>query len=144
MYSRTPEHADRNTTIVRDVVVEDVLALEKQPGGNMALGGADLAASFLEHDLVDEFRVYVQPGAARGREAAVPGAGPQGPAPAGGEPEVRERGRAAALPARLGGCRAVTRTPDTGPPRPAGADRGGTRHTGVLPEVLRRATRWPG
>jgi riboflavin biosynthesis pyrimidine reductase len=27
----------------------------------MALGGANLAASFLRHDLVDEFRLYVHP-----------------------------------------------------------------------------------
>ena len=35
--------------------------LKAQPGGDMALGGADLAASFMRHDLIDEYRLYVHP-----------------------------------------------------------------------------------
>jgi dihydrofolate reductase len=61
VYSRTLDHADWNSTIVREVVPEEVRALKEQPGGDLGLGGADLAASFLRHDLVDEFRVYVHP-----------------------------------------------------------------------------------
>ncbi|MET9384894.1 dihydrofolate reductase family protein [Streptomyces sp. NPDC002928] len=61
VYSRTLTHADWNTTIVRDVVPEEVRALKEQPGGDLALSGANLAAEFLRHDLVDEFRVYVHP-----------------------------------------------------------------------------------
>ncbi|HEY3607860.1 MAG TPA: dihydrofolate reductase family protein [Pseudonocardiaceae bacterium] len=61
VYSRTLAHADWNTTIVRDVVVDDVLALKAQPGGDLSLGGADLAATFMRHDLIDEYRVYVHP-----------------------------------------------------------------------------------
>ncbi|MEU1535638.1 dihydrofolate reductase family protein [Streptomyces fagopyri] len=61
VYSRTMERADWNTTLVRDVVPEEVRALKEQPGGDLGLGGADLAASFLRHDLVDEFRIYVHP-----------------------------------------------------------------------------------
>lgn len=61
VYSRTLERADWNTTIVRDVVVEEVLALKAQPGGNLALGDAELAATFMRHDLIDEYRLYVHP-----------------------------------------------------------------------------------
>ncbi|MET7701839.1 dihydrofolate reductase family protein [Streptomyces sp. NPDC005485] len=61
VYSRTLERADWNTTVVREVVPEEVRALTAQPGGDLGLGGADLAATFLRHDLVDEFRVYVHP-----------------------------------------------------------------------------------
>ncbi|WP_371645268.1 dihydrofolate reductase family protein [Streptomyces mirabilis] len=61
VYSRTLERADWNTTIVRDVVPDEVRALKEQPGGDLGLGGADLTAAFLRHDLVDEFRVYVHP-----------------------------------------------------------------------------------
>jgi dihydrofolate reductase len=61
VYSRTLEHADWNTRIVRDVVPEEVRALKEQPGGDLGLGGADITAEFLRHDLVDEFRVYVHP-----------------------------------------------------------------------------------
>lgn len=63
VYSRTLREAEAewNTTVVRDVVPEEVLALKAQPGGDLGLGGADLAAAFLRHDLVDEFKVYVHP-----------------------------------------------------------------------------------
>lgn len=61
VYSRTLEKADWNATVVRDVVPEEVKALKAQPGGDMVLGGADLAATFRRHDLIDEYRVYVHP-----------------------------------------------------------------------------------
>jgi dihydrofolate reductase len=61
VFSRTLERADWNTTIVRDVVVEEIMALTAQPGGDLALGGADLAAAFMQHDLIDEYRLYIHP-----------------------------------------------------------------------------------
>ncbi len=61
VYSRTLERADWNTTIVREVVVEEVMALKARPGGDLALGGADLAATFMRLDLIDEYRLYVHP-----------------------------------------------------------------------------------
>ncbi|MDH6624810.1 dihydrofolate reductase [Streptomyces sp. LBL] len=61
VYSRTLERADWKTTVVREVVPEEVQALKEQPGGDLALSGADLSGAFLRHDLVDEFRVYVHP-----------------------------------------------------------------------------------
>ena len=61
VYSRTlPDVAD-GVTLVREVIPEEVRALKDQPGGDLGLGGADLAASFMEHDLVDEYRLYVHP-----------------------------------------------------------------------------------
>jgi dihydrofolate reductase len=61
VFSRTLQHAQWHTTIVRDVVVEDIEALKAQDGGDLALGGADLAAEFMRHDLIDEYRIYVHP-----------------------------------------------------------------------------------
>jgi dihydrofolate reductase len=61
VYSRTLERADWNTTIVRDVVAEEVMALKAEPGGDLVLGGADLLTSFRRLDLVDEYRIYVHP-----------------------------------------------------------------------------------
>jgi dihydrofolate reductase len=61
VYSRTLEGAGWNTTVVREVVLEEVLELKARPGGDLVLGGADLAASFMRHDLIDEYRVYVHP-----------------------------------------------------------------------------------
>ena len=61
VFSRTLERADWNTTIWRDVVVEEIRALMAEPGGDLALGGADLAATFRRLDLIDEYRLYVHP-----------------------------------------------------------------------------------
>ncbi|WP_327708162.1 dihydrofolate reductase family protein [Streptomyces sp. NBC_00464] len=61
VYSRTLERADWNTTVVHDVVRDEVMALKEQPGGDLGLGGADLAASFAALDLIDEYWVYVHP-----------------------------------------------------------------------------------
>jgi dihydrofolate reductase len=61
VYSRTLERADWNTTIVREVVADDVMELKAQPGGDLALGGADLAAAFMRLGLIDEYRLYVHP-----------------------------------------------------------------------------------
>jgi dihydrofolate reductase len=61
VYSRTLEQAGWNTTVVRDVVAEEVMELKAQPGGDLVLGGADIAATFMRHDLIDEYRLYVHP-----------------------------------------------------------------------------------
>jgi dihydrofolate reductase len=61
VYSRTLERADWNATVVRDVDPEEVRRLTAEPGGDMALGGADLADTFRRLDLVDEYRLYVHP-----------------------------------------------------------------------------------
>ena len=61
VYSRTLQRAGRNATIVRDVVPGEVMELKAQPGGDLMLGGADLAAAFMRHDLIDEYRFYVHP-----------------------------------------------------------------------------------
>ncbi|MET9851553.1 dihydrofolate reductase family protein [Streptomyces sp. NPDC006450] len=63
VYSRTLDGAqtDPNATVLRKVVPEEVAALKAAPGGDLTLSGADLAASFLRHGLVDEYRIYVQP-----------------------------------------------------------------------------------
>ena len=61
VFSRTLERADWNTTVVRDLVAEEVMELKAQPGGDLVLGGADLAAAFMRHDLIDEYRLYVHP-----------------------------------------------------------------------------------
>ncbi|WP_329182417.1 dihydrofolate reductase family protein [Streptomyces sp. NBC_01477] len=61
VYSRTLERAEWNATVVREVVPAEVEALKAGPGGDLALGGADLAAAFAAHDLIDEYLIYVHP-----------------------------------------------------------------------------------
>lgn len=61
VFSRTLEHADWNTTVVREVVPEEIRALKEQPGGDLAVSGAELVAEFMRYDLIDEFHVCVHP-----------------------------------------------------------------------------------
>ncbi|HSO92073.1 MAG TPA: dihydrofolate reductase family protein [Arthrobacter sp.] len=61
VYSRTLASAGWNTEVVRDVVAEDIARLKDQPGGDLALGGANLSASFRRLGLIDEYRIYVHP-----------------------------------------------------------------------------------
>jgi dihydrofolate reductase len=61
VFSRTLKRADWNTTVVPDVVADEIMELKAQPGGDLVLGGADLAATFMRHDLIDEYRLYIHP-----------------------------------------------------------------------------------
>jgi len=61
VYSRTLERAGWNTTIAREVVPAEINALKTQVSGDLFLGGAELAATFLRHGLVDELRLYLHP-----------------------------------------------------------------------------------
>ncbi|SIR45139.1 dihydrofolate reductase family protein [Micromonospora avicenniae] len=77
VYSRTLERADWNATVVREVDPDEVRRLKAEPGGDLALGGADLMATFMRHDLVDEWRTYVHPVLlGRGRPLFPAGVGP--------------------------------------------------------------------
>src|ERR1700716_810876 len=46
VYSKTLQQAGWNTTIVREVVPEEVARLKAQLGGDLALGGAEIAPAF--------------------------------------------------------------------------------------------------
>jgi dihydrofolate reductase len=61
VYSRTLAEAGWNTTVAREVVPEEIMELKAQPGGDLVVGGADLAATFQRYGLIDEYRVYVHP-----------------------------------------------------------------------------------
>lgn len=61
VYSKTLEHAGWNSTIVREVVPEEVEELKARPGGDLSIGGADLTAAFMRYGLIDEYRIYVHP-----------------------------------------------------------------------------------
>ena len=61
VYSRTLQEADWNTRVVREVVAEEVRALDAETGGDLIVSGAHLVAEFFRQDLVDEFRLYLNP-----------------------------------------------------------------------------------
>lgn len=62
VFSRSLRTTAWNTTVVGNGLVEAVTALRAQPGRNMVLfGGAETAAAFMEHELIDEYRLFVHP-----------------------------------------------------------------------------------
>ena len=61
VFSRTLEKVEGNARLVRDGVAEEVARLKEQSGKDLAVGGAGLAATFIELDLIDEYRLFVSP-----------------------------------------------------------------------------------
>jgi dihydrofolate reductase len=61
VFSTTLEEVEGNARLATDGVVEEVARLREQPGKDLAVGGAGLAATFIELGLVDEFRLFVSP-----------------------------------------------------------------------------------
>ena len=61
VFSRTLTEADWDTTVLSEVDPVWVRHLLNEPGGDVAVGGAELAATFRELDLIDEYWVYVHP-----------------------------------------------------------------------------------
>jgi dihydrofolate reductase len=52
----------RDTTVIRENVIESVRALKEQPGGNILTdGSSQLVHALLEHGLVDELHLLVYP-----------------------------------------------------------------------------------
>lgn len=77
VFSRTMEQDEWATSVHREVDPDEIRALQQQPGGDMTIGGADLIESFREHDLIDEYRLFVNPVLlGRGRPLFAPGNAP--------------------------------------------------------------------
>ncbi|WP_067722534.1 dihydrofolate reductase family protein [Nocardia yamanashiensis] len=61
VFSRTLPEVHWNSRLVRDNAVEEVRAIKADGDGVIEVGGADLAASLIPHDLIDEYQVYIAP-----------------------------------------------------------------------------------
>ena len=62
VFSRSLESAqDKNTTIVRTDLRDEILKLKKEPGRNILVGGVSIPSQLIELGLVDEFRFVVGP-----------------------------------------------------------------------------------
>jgi dihydrofolate reductase len=63
VFSRTLESAGwNNTRLVKENVPEEVFQLKQLPGGEIFLfGSADLASTLIQHGLIDEYRLGVNP-----------------------------------------------------------------------------------
>ena len=61
--STTLEEAEwNNSTIIKENVAEEVSRLKEQPGKDILIyGSADLMHTLMEHDLIDEYRIWVHP-----------------------------------------------------------------------------------
>jgi dihydrofolate reductase len=61
VFSNTLEKVEGNTRLATGDVAEEVAALKDQPGKDLSIGGAGLAATAVRLGLVDEFRVFLNP-----------------------------------------------------------------------------------
>jgi len=61
VFSTTLETVEGNARLVRRNAAEEVARLKREPGKDLAVGGAGLAATLIERGLVDEYRLFVNP-----------------------------------------------------------------------------------
>jgi dihydrofolate reductase len=61
VFSKTLEQVQDNATLNRGNIVEEIARLKTQPGKDLGVGGATIAASLMRHDLIDEYWLYVHP-----------------------------------------------------------------------------------
>jgi dihydrofolate reductase len=62
VFSTTLEQVEGNARLARDDIAGEVAKLRDQPGeGVVSVGGAGLAARLIELDLIDEYRLFVNP-----------------------------------------------------------------------------------
>jgi dihydrofolate reductase len=61
VFSRTLEKVEGNARLERQVRLEDIQQLKEQPGKDIGLGGADLASTFIQLGLIDEYQLYIHP-----------------------------------------------------------------------------------
>lgn len=61
VFSKSLERVEWNARLVRDNISGEVARLKEQPGGDLSVGGAAIAAELVRLGLVDEFQVYIHP-----------------------------------------------------------------------------------
>jgi dihydrofolate reductase len=72
VFSKTLHQVGANARLVSDKIAEEVSALKAQPGKDMVVCGAGIAASFMQLDLIDEYRLLVHPVVLGGGKAMFP------------------------------------------------------------------------
>jgi dihydrofolate reductase len=61
VFSTTLDRVGWNSRLVKGNIAEEVRRLKAQPGGNMSVSGANIAASLMRSGLIDEYWLYVFP-----------------------------------------------------------------------------------
>lgn len=62
VFSKTLEKVEWNARLVKENIAEEILQLKQQSGKDMVIfGGANLASTFMQHNLIDEYQIIVNP-----------------------------------------------------------------------------------
>ena len=63
VFSKTLKEARwKNTRLIKNNIAEEILKIKKQPGKNIAIaGGANLAQTFINLNLIDEYAITIHP-----------------------------------------------------------------------------------
>lgn len=61
VFSKTLKKVVWNSELISGNIAEEVNRLKAQPGKDMSVSGAGLAATFMQHGLIDEYHLYVHP-----------------------------------------------------------------------------------
>jgi dihydrofolate reductase len=61
VFSRTLQSVEGNYTLAQSDIAEEVARLKRQPGGDIAVGGATLAADCARLNLIDEYQLFISP-----------------------------------------------------------------------------------
>jgi dihydrofolate reductase len=61
VFSSKLDRVEGNATLASRDVADEVARLKKEPGGDLAVGGAGLASELIERNLIDDYRVFVSP-----------------------------------------------------------------------------------
>jgi dihydrofolate reductase len=61
VFSRTLKSVAPNEKLIRDHIAEEVNELKKGPGKYMVVGGGEIASTFIQLGLIDEYRFYLTP-----------------------------------------------------------------------------------
>jgi len=61
VFSTTLDAVEGNAELATAPPAEVVTRLKEEPGADLAVGGAGLAASLIERDLVDEYHMFISP-----------------------------------------------------------------------------------
>jgi dihydrofolate reductase len=61
VFSRTLDKVEGNATLAEGDIAETVARLKQETDGDLALGGPNLASTFVELGLVDEYRLFIHP-----------------------------------------------------------------------------------
>ena len=62
VFSKTLKNVGWNTKVVDSIIPEEILKMKSEQGKDILLGGgASIAQTFMQHKLIDEFQLLVQP-----------------------------------------------------------------------------------